>query len=72
MEKKAMKRAEILELLKLRRWSQAELARQLHLSEAAVSRWLSGDSAGRTPGGPATMLMRQWLAEAGQRSRGPG
>jgi transcriptional regulator with XRE-family HTH domain len=56
-----MKRAELVELLKLTGWSQAELGRRLELSNAAVSRWLTGE---RSPTGPARILMRQWLDSA--------
>lgn len=52
---------EILELMKLKGWSQAELARQLDLSEAAVSRWFKGE---HCPTGPGRILMRIWLEEA--------
>jgi len=55
---------EIQELLSAKDWSQAELSRQLGVSEAAVSRWFTDpDSGGRNPGGPARRLMRQWLEE---------
>jgi DNA-binding transcriptional regulator YiaG len=59
-----MNRQEILELMQLRGWSQAELARQLELSEAAVSRWFSGIHA---PTGPARILLRMWLDKARKR-----
>lgn len=52
---------EIIELMRLREWSQAELARQLGLTEGAISRWLSGEN---TPVPPTRMLLRQWLAAA--------
>lgn len=58
--------AEIEELLRLREWSQAELGRQLGMSEAAVSRWLTGE---RDPKTPVKILMRQWLIDA--RRKGP-
>lgn len=60
MEKISMTRAEIRELLKLKGWNQVRLAKELGMSEAAVSRWLTD----RYVPGPATRLMRQWLAEA--------
>jgi transcriptional regulator with XRE-family HTH domain len=56
-----MKRQEILELMKLRGWTQAELARRLEITEGAVSRWLTGEN---PPTGPARILMRLWLSEA--------
>ena len=52
---------DISELLELNGWSQAELGRRLELSEAAISRWFSGQ---QKPTGPARILMRQWLDEA--------
>ena len=51
----------IQELMRLKGWNQAELARQLDLSEAAVSRWFKGE---HLPTGPGRILMRQWLKEA--------
>lgn len=56
-----MKLKDIRELLELKGWSQADLARRLDMHEATVSRWLSGAT---KPAGPARILMRQWLAEA--------
>lgn len=56
-----MTKKDIQDLLDLKGWSQAELARQLDLSEAAISRWFSGQ---QHPTGPARILMRQWLTEA--------
>lgn len=56
-----MAKREILELLELNGWSQAELGRRLELHEAAISRWVRGECA---PTGPARILMRQWLDEA--------
>ncbi len=56
-----MKWKEISELLRLKGWTQAQLARELQISPAAVCRWREGD---RTPGKPAVILMRQWLTQA--------
>ena len=56
-----MSRSEIEDLLKLKGWSQAELGRQLGMSEAAVSRWLTGE---REPKTPVKILLRQWLSQA--------
>jgi transcriptional regulator with XRE-family HTH domain len=56
-----MKRQEILGLLKLKGWSQGELARRLEVTPGAVSRWLNGE---RPVPGPARVLMRLWLAVA--------
>ena len=61
MEKNPVKRAEIVELMKLKGWSQTKLAAELHLSKSLITHWLAGE---RTPSGPATILLRQWLAEA--------
>jgi hypothetical protein len=52
---------ELQELLDLTGWSKRRLAEQLALSEDAVYRWFV---TGNVPGGPATILMRHWLAEA--------
>ena len=52
---------EINELLRLTGWSQVQLAREMEVSEAAISRWLSSD---RAPLGPARVLMREWLEAA--------
>jgi DNA-binding transcriptional regulator YiaG len=60
---KPMNCKEIRELMTLKGWSQAELARHLDLSEAAVCRWFRD---AQKPTGPARILMRQWLAEAKQ------
>ena len=60
MGKPSMSRAEIRELLKLKGWTQARLATELGMSEAAVSRWLTD----RKAPGPASRLMRQWLEES--------
>jgi transcriptional regulator with XRE-family HTH domain len=56
-----MTKKDIIELLRLKGWNQAELARRLQLSNAAVSRWFNEE---RNPTGPARILMRQWLNEA--------
>lgn len=60
---KPMTCKEIRKLMTLKGWSQAELARRLDLSEAAVCRWFRDD---QKPTGPARILMRQWLAESDQ------
>jgi transcriptional regulator with XRE-family HTH domain len=52
---------EIEELLKLKGWSQRQLADELEVTEGAVSRWVA---AGRVPRGPAAKWMRTWLTEA--------
>jgi DNA-binding transcriptional regulator YiaG len=56
-----MKKSDINELLRLKGWSKARLAAELELGENAVHKWLAED---RTPGGPASVLMRLWLREA--------
>ncbi|HLW67386.1 MAG TPA: DJ-1/PfpI/YhbO family deglycase/protease [Gemmataceae bacterium] len=56
-----MKIDEITELLKLKGWNQAELARQIDVTDAAVSYWLSGE---RDPDGPTRLLLRILLADA--------
>ena len=52
---------EVTELMELKGWSEAMLAGHLHYGEAAIVRWFKR---GKVPDGPATVLMRQWLAEA--------
>jgi DNA-binding transcriptional regulator YiaG len=56
-----MSKKEIRELIDLKAWTQAELARQLDVDVATVCKWLSGEN---PVGGPARILMRQWLDEA--------
>lgn len=60
-----MTKKEIGELLQLNGWTQAELARQVGLTEGAVSRWFTD----RTPSGAATKAMRRMLDEARDRKR---
>jgi len=58
--------ADLLELLKLRGWSQARLARELHTEPSTVSRWASG----KVPMSGATeILLRQWLEAARAKAR---
>lgn len=56
-----MDKKELQELLILRGWSRTRLAAELDISENAVQKWFM---AGRVPGGPATILLREWLAKA--------
>ena len=49
---------EILELMELTGWRQADLARELEVSPATVCRWITGEN---PPSGPARIQMRQWL-----------
>lgn len=56
-----MKLNEILELMELKGWNQAELARRLELNPAAICRWFNGT---HKPTGPARILLRLWLTEA--------
>ena len=63
-----MKKAEILELMRLRGWTMVRLAAELDLTEAAIRRWINEE---RTPRGPAAILMRQWLADARRNSSAP-
>jgi DNA-binding transcriptional regulator YiaG len=58
-EKRRMSKDEILELLSLRAWSRTKLAGELDVTENTVHQWISGR---RIPSGPATILMRMWLA----------
>lgn len=55
-----MKKSEIRELMRQKRWSTARLADELFLKEDAVIKWLSGR---RNPSGPAVRLMQLWLSE---------
>ena len=52
---------EIAELMRLKGWSQAQLARELDISESSISRWFSGK---QNPTGPTRILLREWLARA--------
>lgn len=56
-----MDKTELQELLHLKGWSRTKLAAELDISENAVQKWFM---AGRVPGGPATILLREWLAVA--------
>jgi transcriptional regulator with XRE-family HTH domain len=56
-----MKPKEIEELMLLKDWSQAELARALEVNRSAISRWIKGE---QNPTGPARVLLREWLEEA--------
>lgn len=57
---------DIIELMKLKGWTQAQLARELDLSEGAICRWFRGD---HSPTGPTRILLRQWLTQARDESR---
>ncbi len=59
--KKKMSSRDMRELMRLRGWTQARLARELDVTEGAVSMWLSGQ---RPIMGPASILMRLWLDQA--------
>jgi DNA-binding transcriptional regulator YiaG len=59
---------EILELMRLKGWSRCQLAAQLDLTENTVHGWFAKR---RTPGGPASILMRLWLTEARTNRREP-
>lgn len=61
-----MNMKEVSELMKLKGWSQADLARELEMSRAAICRWFGGE---QQPTGPARILMRQWLSAAREESR---
>lgn len=63
-----MKAADILELMRLKGWNQADLARSLELSEGAVTRWLKNE---HQPMGPTRILLRQWLEAARRESHKP-
>lgn len=52
---------EIRELMNLRGWSETRLAAELDVSQWAVRKWMVGHN---KPGGPASILMRQWLEES--------
>lgn len=57
---------EILEILKLKGWTQKQLADELGVHEATVFYWVDG---GRKPGGPARKLIVQALERARAESR---
>lgn len=52
---------EIQELLDLTGWSRTRLAAELGVVEGTIHSWLSRR---RSAGGPACILMRQWLTAA--------
>ena len=56
-----MTKEDIIELMEIKGWSRTQLAAQLDVTETTIFGWLSGR---RHPGGPAKILMRQFLAEA--------
>lgn len=56
-----MTSAEIRTLLQLKGWSQADLAHELGVTEAAVSYWMSGD---RSPTSATAKTLRKLLEEA--------
>lgn len=62
-----MEPEEILELLELKDWKRIKLAAECDVTENTVHQWISGR---RKAGGPAAILMRQWLNEA--RAEKPG
>lgn len=53
-----MKPQEIRRLLKIKNWSQNELARQLDMDPATVSRWVQGKV---EPPGAVSVLLHLWL-----------
>jgi transcriptional regulator with XRE-family HTH domain len=59
--KSKMNSIDIAELMRLRNWSQADLARELGMSEATISRWLSGS---RQPTSGTAILLQTWLSAA--------
>lgn len=63
---------EVRELMHLKGWNQAELARQLEVTEGAVTRWFKGE---HPIIGPTRILLRQWLEqarkEAGEKEKQP-
>jgi DNA-binding transcriptional regulator YiaG len=60
-ERRRMPAEQILELLDLKGWSRVRLAAELDVTENTVHQWCSGR---RKASGPASVLMRMWLAEA--------
>lgn len=52
---------QISELLELKGWPRVRLAAELDVTENTIHQWCSGR---RKPSGPATILMKMWLAEA--------
>lgn len=56
-----MESEDILELLRLKKWSRERLAVEMDVSVAAVHAWVRQ---GGSPAGPASVLMRIWLREA--------
>ena len=66
--KQKMTVKDIRELMRLMCWTQAELARQLDVTDGAVTRWMSGE---HPPMGPARILMREWLDRARAAAKEP-
>lgn len=56
-----MTRKDILELLRLKKWSQGRLARELDTETSTVGRWIKGAT---SPNGGTRLILRQWLEEA--------
>jgi transcriptional regulator with XRE-family HTH domain len=56
-----MNPTELRELLRLKNWTQKELARQIEVNEGTVSKWLSGVNPLE---GPPAILLREWLKRA--------
>jgi DNA-binding transcriptional regulator YiaG len=61
-----MKPSEILELMRLRGWSQVQLATELEVKESTVSKWLNNEN---PPSGPARILIRLWLVQAREEAK---
>jgi hypothetical protein len=57
---------EVRELLRLKNWSQGELARQLEVQSSTVGRWLKGGLIA----GPTKVILRAWLAQAREQKVG--
>ena len=56
--------ADIRELLVIKDWTYAELARELHCTKNAVARWFAREPHSRTPSPQAQLLMKIWLNQA--------
>lgn len=58
---------EVQELLDLKGWSRTKLGGELGITQNAIDQWFSKR---RCPSGPASILMRMWLAAARAESKG--
>ena len=68
-EASGMPTEELQELMDIRGWNRTKLAAALDITVNTVDRWFM---AGRVPGGPASILLREWLDRERARVQGNG